>query len=98
MFIHRDNGTIRPVKIRNKPPSSIDSRRLSVAVARPSSPPPPPPVKRHSTGKIILLYSIYISTVFGHRYYSLTVEITCRGNPNRHDDIKIVILTDNNSR
>ncbi|XP_022164823.1 uncharacterized protein LOC111029894 [Myzus persicae] len=45
-----DNGTIRPVKIRNKPPSSIDSRRLSVAVARPSSPPPPPPVKRHSTG------------------------------------------------
>ncbi|XP_027845918.2 uncharacterized protein LOC114126222 [Aphis gossypii] len=42
------NGEIRPVRNRNKPPSSIDSRRLSVA--RPSSPPPPPPVKRHSTG------------------------------------------------
>ncbi|CAI6348430.1 unnamed protein product [Macrosiphum euphorbiae] len=46
----KDNGNIRPVRIRSKPPSSIDSRRLSVAVARPSSPPPPPPVKRHSTG------------------------------------------------
>ncbi|XP_060837563.1 uncharacterized protein LOC132919757 [Rhopalosiphum padi] len=42
------NGEIRPIRNRSKPPSSIDSRRLSVA--RPSSPPPPPPVKRHSTG------------------------------------------------
>ncbi|VVC34005.1 Hypothetical protein CINCED_3A011010 [Cinara cedri] len=37
-----------PVRKSSKPPSSIDSRRLSVA--RPNSPPPPPPVKQHSTG------------------------------------------------
>uniref|UniRef100_A0A2S2R034 Ephexin-1 n=1 Tax=Sipha flava TaxID=143950 RepID=A0A2S2R034_9HEMI len=49
-----ENGQIRaPVRNASKPPSSVDSRRLSVA--RPSSPPPPPPplpppVKRHSTG------------------------------------------------
>jgi len=52
MFIYRENGQLRPTRNKSKPPSSIDSRRLSVA--RPSSPPPPPPVKRHSTGKIIL--------------------------------------------
>lgn len=53
MTICRENGQIRaPIRNTSRPPSSIDSRRLSVA--RPSSPPPPPPVKRHSTGKILL--------------------------------------------
>ncbi|XP_050540571.1 uncharacterized protein LOC126905152 isoform X2 [Daktulosphaira vitifoliae] len=42
-----NNGQIQaPIRNTSKPPSSIDSRRLSVA--RPSSPPPPPPVKKHS--------------------------------------------------
>lgn len=52
ILIRRKNGQVlcAPVRNASKPPSSIDSRRLSVA--RPSSPPPPPPasVKRHSTG------------------------------------------------
>lgn len=55
IFICRENGQIYaslPVKNTSKPPSSIDSRRLSVA--RPSSPPPPPPpVQRNGINIII---------------------------------------------
>lgn len=52
ILICRENSDVHAsVKKTCSPPSSLDSRRLSVA--RPSSPPPPPPVKRHSTGKTL---------------------------------------------
>lgn len=65
-LVCRENGQIRaPVRNASKPPSSVDSRRLSVA--RPSSPPPPPPpsttVKRHSTGKTPSLIYYFFFTI-----------------------------------